>query len=79
MSTGYFGCTKCIEEGDFINNCMTFPELHNPLRTDTFKCRLQEEHHRKNSILESLNIGMVSKIPVEYMHLIYLGVMKRLL
>lgn len=65
--TGYFGCMKCIQEGDFINNRMTFPELHSPLRTDAmFQHRMQEEHHRENSILESLDIGMVSQMPVEY-------------
>ncbi|XP_044765188.1 uncharacterized protein LOC123321583 isoform X1 [Coccinella septempunctata] len=78
--TGYFGCTKCIQEGDFINNRMTFPEIESTLRTnESFRNKLQEEHHRELSILETLDIDMVSQIPVEYMHLVCLGVMKRLL
>lgn len=78
--TGYFACSKCIQEGDFINNRITFPEIHNTLRTnESFKIRIQPEHHIGNSILEELSIGMVSQIPLDYMQLVCLGVMKRLL
>ncbi|KYM96522.1 hypothetical protein ALC62_12823 [Cyphomyrmex costatus] len=78
--TGYFGCPKCIQEGDFVRNRVTFPETHCTLRSNnTFKNRTQIEHHTGNSILENLPIGMVSQIPLDYMHLVCLGVMKRLL
>lgn len=78
--TGYFSCSKCTQEGDFVHNRVIFPETHNTLRTnDTFKNRSQIEHHTGNSILENLSIGMVSQIPLDYMHLVCLGVVKRLL
>lgn len=78
--TGHFSCSKCVQEGDFINNRVTFPEIRNTLRTnESFKNRTQPEHHIGNSILEELSIGMVSQIPLDYMHLVCLGVMKRLL
>ncbi|EFN89121.1 hypothetical protein EAI_12487, partial [Harpegnathos saltator] len=78
--TGYFACSKCTQEGDFVHNRIIFPETHNTLRTnDTFKCRTQIEHHTGDSILEKLSIGMVSQIPLDYMHLVCLGVMKRML
>lgn len=78
--TGYFACSKCMQEGDFVHNRIIFPETHNTLRTnDTFKCRTQIEHHTGDSILEKLSIGMVSQIPLDYMHLVCLGVMKRML
>lgn len=78
--TGYFSCTKCIQEGDFIMNRVTFPETNNILRTDdSFKNRTQIEHHTGDSILEKLSIGMISQIPLNYMHLVCLGVTKRLL
>lgn len=32
----YEGCSKCIQEEDFIENRMTFPEIESILRTD--KC-----------------------------------------
>lgn len=78
--TGYFSCSKCIQEGEFIRNRVVFPETNNILRTNyTFKNRLQIEHHTGNSILEQLDIGMISQIPLDYMHLVCLGVVKRLL
>lgn len=39
----------------------------------------QEEHHTGESILRRLKIGMVFDIAIDYMHLVCLGVMKRLL
>lgn len=78
--TGYFSCPKCIQEGDFVNNRVTFPETNCTLRTNvSFKNRIQIEHHTGDSVLESLSIGMVSQIPLDYMHLVCLGVTKRLL
>ncbi|XP_067204218.1 uncharacterized protein [Linepithema humile] len=78
--TGYSSCSKCIQEGDFICNRVVFRETNSMLRTnDTFKNRIHVEHHTGNPILEKLGIGMVSQIPLDYMHLVCLGVVKRLL
>lgn len=72
--TGYFACSKCIQEGAFICKRVTYPEVNSPLRTDEFfRQRTQPEHHLGTSILENFNIGMVSQIPLDYMHLICLG------
>ncbi|XP_076546679.1 uncharacterized protein LOC117610679 isoform X1 [Osmia lignaria lignaria] len=50
------------------------------LRSDeSFKLRKQEEHHKITSNIEDLNIGMVTQFPLDYMHLVLLGVMKKLL
>jgi len=40
---------------------------------------LDEDHHKGTSPLSMLPIGMVSQVPFEYMHLVCLGVMKKLL
>ncbi|KAG4076860.1 hypothetical protein HA402_006570 [Bradysia odoriphaga] len=51
-----------------------------PLRTDeTFRSKENEEHHHSTSPLEELSIDMVRDIPLEYLHLILYGGMKRLL
>lgn len=77
--TGYFSCTKCIQEGDWEGR-VVFPDTDCPLRTDhSFENMDQEEHHNGTSILGTLNIGMVSKIAIDYMHLVCLGVVKRLI
>ena len=77
---GYFGCSKCTQEGDFVCRRMTFPEINCHLRTDdSFRQQLQPEHHFGVSDLLRLNIGLVSHVALDYMHLICLGVVKRLI
>jgi len=77
--TGYFGCDKCHDEGEWQNR-MTFPDSSAALRTDIeFAAMSDKEHHLSKSALGDLPIGMVSKFPVEYMHLVCLGVVKRLI
>lgn len=60
---------------------MTISETSSPLRTDaSFLNMDDEEHHKGKSPLTNVSIGMVSQIPIDYMHLVVcLGVMKRLL
>lgn len=80
--TGSSSCTKCIVEGDFFNNRMCFNRLDAPLRTDEmFRQKFDQSFHKQNVVspLESLNIGLVSQVPLDYMHLVCLGVMKKLL
>lgn len=51
-----------------------------PLRTDeSFRNQDNEQHHHDDSPLEELPIDMVLDIPLEYLHLILYGAMKRLL
>ncbi|CAH1103751.1 unnamed protein product [Psylliodes chrysocephalus] len=77
--TGYHGCSKCIQEGEFKLNRMTFPDPNSTPRTDdSFRTKSDEYHHTGISLLENLNIGMVTQIPIDYMHLVCLGVTKRL-
>ncbi len=78
--TGYFGCEKCTQEGDYFKDRMTLPECTASLRTDeSFRAMQQEEHHVGTSPLLEIGIGMVSQFPLDYMHLVCLGVTKRLL
>lgn len=76
---GFFSCDKCTEEGEFQNR-MVFLSESAPLRTDdTFRNRLNEEHHTGISPFESLPIDMVKQFPLDSLHVVYLGVMKSLL
>lgn len=77
---GYFGCGKCMQEGTYSNRHMLFLESTAPLRTDeNFKNRIQEDHHTGVSAFESIQLPMVSRFPLDYMHLVCLGVTKKLL
>ncbi|KYN17972.1 hypothetical protein ALC57_09733, partial [Trachymyrmex cornetzi] len=79
--TGYFSCSKCTIEGDFIANRICFPNFHYEARTDdSFSNHIQEEHHLGRSILLNIpHFDIVSHIPLDYMHMICIGVVKKLI
>ncbi|XP_072751192.1 uncharacterized protein [Anoplolepis gracilipes] len=73
------GCEKCDIEGKYINK-MIFPCKSGQLRTkETFTKQVQEEHHKGRSPLLNLNLDLVNQFPLDPMHLVYLGIMKKLL
>ena len=77
--SGYHGCDKCEQRGLWQNK-MTFPETNAALRTDAaFDAMTDTDHHTGRSPFVDLSLGMVSQFPLDYMHLVCLGVMKRLL
>lgn len=79
---GYFACERCNVEGDYNYNThqMCFPNLSKSIRTNSsFRTKIHEEHHIYQSPLEALPVNMINNFPLDYMHLICLGVMKKLL
>lgn len=77
---GYFGCSKCIVEGDYENHRMLFLHRDSSLRTDeSFRLRKNLEHHTGISPFEKILLPMVTTFPLDYMHLVCLGQMKKLL
>ncbi|KAJ8928081.1 hypothetical protein NQ314_019379 [Rhamnusium bicolor] len=81
--SGYASCTKCKTEGDYIANRICFPESIDNLnlRTDQdYRSKVQESHHHGTSILENIpGINMVDSFALDYMHLVCLGVVKKML
>ena len=78
--TGYFACDNCVQRGVWTNHRMTFPERNAAPRTDvSFDEMRCEEHHKGETSLKQLNIGLVSQFPLDYMHLICLGIVKKLI
>lgn len=77
----YHGCERCVQEGVWTNSRMTFPEVDAAPRTDySFKTQQDMDHHKDGqSALLRLNIGMVSQFVLDFMHLVCLGVMRKLL
>ncbi|XP_077558139.1 uncharacterized protein LOC144173702 [Haemaphysalis longicornis] len=75
--SAYYGCDKCTQKGQWENK-LTFPDTQAPLRDDaSFVARLQEQHHTGDSPFELLGLGMVTQFPIDYMHLVLLGVVRR--
>lgn len=81
--TGYFSCTKCTQEGEFLNGRLCFPETkNNILRTDeTFIRHEYEDFHQGQSILLHIpNFKQpITRICLDYMHLICIGVLKKII
>lgn len=80
--SGYSACSKCTQTGVRYENRIVFSDKIETRRTDeTFgnPFSLDDDHYRGTTILSELGIGLVSRLPLESMHLIYLGVVKKLL
>lgn len=79
--TGFCGCGRCTTHGIFKKNRTCFPELESTRRTDeSFALKTQIEHHNKdNKWVSDLNLKVISQVPLDVMHLVYLGVTKKII
>lgn len=79
------GCTKCQQVGQRIDNVTTFSITAGEKRTDEdFHLRKYEGFHLPQEFaiemkLETVGIGMVSQFPIDPMHLLDLGITKKIL
>ena len=80
---GKGACERCTSKGFHMqsHHCMVFPDLNAPLRTDaTFRDQDHPNHHKGTSPFEILeDIDMVNCFALDPMHLVLLGVFKRML
>lgn len=79
--TGYSSCERCTEYGVHLGT-VVFPDLTAPLRTDlTFEQQIDSEHHHDDIVspLQELGVGMVSSFVLDYMHLVCLGHVRRII
>lgn len=81
--TGHWSCHKCKIKGIYRLHRMTFPGVNHVLRTDEdFKTKRDKNHHNSTEplFIEKIsNLGMVTNVPIDYMHAVLLGTMKYLL
>ncbi len=75
----YHCCERCVQRGEWCGKVI-LPDLAEPNRSDqSFVNQTDAIHHLDVSPLTHLNFGMVSGFPLDYMHLICLGVVRRLI
>jgi hypothetical protein len=80
MHTGYFGCERCIQKDVYCDGRVTFSDTDSVKRTDQdFRDEKYVEHQFKASPLVELDVGLVSGFILDSMHLVHLGVVRRLL
>lgn len=79
--TGYFSCTKCEQEGTCIQGRMSFPLTNSKKRTkESFIMQENAEYHLGTSILLDIpKFDIVLDIPLDYMHLVCIGVVKKII
>lgn len=79
--TGYSSCTKCIQEGEYCERRMCFPEMHSAKRNhNDFITQKDEGYHLGRTVLADIpSFDLVGQIPLDYMHLVCVGVVKKLL
>lgn len=77
---GYSSCERCVQVGQWLGR-MVFLEFDCDARTDlSIKLLTDKRHHKKNGVctLNGIDIGLVSQVPLDYMHLVCLGVTRKL-
>ncbi|XP_028982090.1 uncharacterized protein LOC107040388 [Diachasma alloeum] len=73
-------CASCIQEGITIQSRRLFLEIKGALRTDdNFRVGLPDKFQNVYSPLEYAGFSMTTQFPLDYLHLLCLGVMKKLL
>lgn len=81
--TGYHSCERCKIKGQYLQNRIVFNDFGaDERRTDQeFRSLSYQHSHQKNEIspLTELNLDMIKHFPLDYIHLVLLGVVKRLL
>lgn len=81
---GYYSCTKCTIKGKYFDGRICFPvkDGTNPsLRTDEdFLNNKYEDYQIAETILNKISkFGPITDVPLDYMHLVCLGVVKKLI
>jgi len=78
---GYFGCEKCEVEGNYINNRMSFAEISAPYRTNHRLAAASYDDHclGKSPLVKIPETKLVTNFPLDCLHLIYLGAVKKIL
>lgn len=81
--SGFCSCTRCCTEGEYLNRRVCFPDINCSIRThENFVNKQQEDHHigSTSSILTNIpGIDIINVFSIDYMHLICLGVTKKLI
>ncbi|KAL4126554.1 hypothetical protein QTP88_010775 [Uroleucon formosanum] len=77
---GYFACTPCEVEGEYLDR-ICFLDVSSPLRTNnSFRLKSNAEYHKDGfSPLIDLPIDITKCVVLDYMHCVCQGVMKILL
>jgi len=84
--TGFSSCTRCFQEGEYLQNRICFPYQENSCQKRDhygYTTMVQKSHHLREGVTSVLtelsNFDMVRSFPLDYMHLVLLGTMRKLI
>jgi hypothetical protein len=79
--SGYHACERCQDRGNYVENRVTFSHEndHIPRTDDAFTQNSYVQHQLGFTPLLTLGYPCVTGFPLDYMHMVWLGVVKRLL
>ncbi|KAF0748543.1 Uncharacterized protein FWK35_00025903 [Aphis craccivora] len=80
----FSSCTRCIQVGEYYKNRVCYPYCNFSLKRthETYVKKIYEEHHIGDTLsrlIEIPGIDIVRMFPLDYMHLVALGVVKKLI
>lgn len=76
----FFGCDRCMVQGESYDRRIVFLDLFAPKRSnENFRNQINSQHHKGITPLQILDIDLVADFPLDYMHCVCLGVMRKLL
>ena len=77
---GYYGCERCVQKVEHFRSRIIFPETEASLRNDKqFADNFYQNYQTGTSPFQDLGIGMVSQFVFDYMRLVCLGVVRRII
>lgn len=79
LHNAYYGCERCYCKGYWRKRVLFKNRKYDIYTDETFRAQVYKKHHDNMSPLCQLQLGLISQIPIDYMHLVCLGVMKKLL
>lgn len=83
--SGFSSCTRCTIKGEYLHNRICFPytKIHSTKRNHQNYTNITDDEYHIGSVTSNLielpNFDSVSSFSLDYMHLVCLGVMKKLL
>jgi hypothetical protein len=82
--SGFSSCTRCIQVGEYYLNRVCYPYCNFSAERshESYVNKIYEEHHIGNTLSNLIKIpglDVVNMFPLDYMHLVALGVVKKLI
>ena len=76
---GYYACDRCTTKGKYENRAISYSETEAGKRDISFRAKAQPEHHIGDSPFTGLNIDMISIFVYDYLHVVLLDIVRKLM